>query len=302
MLRLRVHGPKVKNGRIPVPDLVKICQELQNAVTRQAEAIEGRKTIHPGPASALIQRECTLELVGIRKGSTKLEFELSKPQRPLIPDEEIGVEVVRELTGVIKSLGNGNRENVDPGVLQGLYGLSEIVNTQRVTSIDFVSPKVGRKSAVSATFNERVTARIAERLSSPWKSEVKVDGVLDMADFKEKDLKCRIDPPIGASISCTFTADQADLIQSLMRNPVRVIGDATMQPYTNRIEVVVIRSIQPFPALFMGEGTFFSDRTIGQLASDQNVGPIKDSSSLSGWFGKDENVDDFLTEIYNARK
>ncbi len=302
ILRLRVRGPGIRRGRIPVPDLIRICQELQNAVTKQAEALEGRKTIHPGPAVASIQRECTLELLGIREGSTRLEFGLAKPQLPLIPDAGIGIEVVRELTGSIRSLGNGNRKNVDPGVLQGLYALGSVVQSQRVSSIEFSSPKIGRKAAIKGTFNQRVTERVAERLSSPRKAIVHVDGILDMADFKQKDLKCRVDPPIGAPIACTFGPSQADLIYSLMRQPVRISGEATLQPYTDRIESVVIGEIKKLPTLFMGEKNFFADRSIQQLAAEQGIKRFKDISPLSGCFDQDDNVDEFVADIYSARK
>jgi hypothetical protein len=252
-----VCGPSVRSGRIAVPDLIKICQELQNTVTRQAEALEGRKTIHPGPAAAIIQDECTLELLGIKKGSTRLEFGLVKPQLPLVPDSSFGVEVIKELTGTIKSLGNGNNTAVDPGVLQGLYGLGAVVQTKRVSSIEITNRKTGRQPALKATIDHIVAERVAERMSGPRKGTIHIDGVLDMADFKIKDLKCRVDPPIGASITCLFEPDLADQVYSLLRQPVRVDGTATWQPYTDRIESVHIERIQKLPALFMGERNFF---------------------------------------------
>src|SRR5689334_6159753 len=49
VFQIKVHGtPK---GRIPVPELVKICEELQQAVLRQAEASAGKISLHPGPSS-----------------------------------------------------------------------------------------------------------------------------------------------------------------------------------------------------------------------------------------------------------
>ena len=48
-LVLKIHGPEIKSGRIPVPDLVVICEQAQSAVNRQAEALEGRQTLRPGP-------------------------------------------------------------------------------------------------------------------------------------------------------------------------------------------------------------------------------------------------------------
>ena len=133
ILQLKIRGPGVRRGRIPVPDLIKICHEAQNAVTKQAEALEGRKTIHPGPTANVIQYECTLELMAIRPGSTTLQFGLAKPQMRL-PFEDggaFGAEVVSELAAVIKSLANGKKRSIDPGVLQGIYRLASVMSARR---------------------------------------------------------------------------------------------------------------------------------------------------------------------------
>src|ERR1019366_4791429 len=114
----------IRSGKIAVPDLIKICQDAQSAVNRQAEALEGRKTRHPGPTTNLIRHECTLELIAIRKGSTTLDFGFAKAQMTLPFDEVrmFGAEVVEELADTIKSLGNGNKKrDLDPGVLQSIY-------------------------------------------------------------------------------------------------------------------------------------------------------------------------------------
>jgi hypothetical protein len=121
VLTLKVNGPKVRKGRISVPDLIKICSDAQNAVTRQAEALEGRKSLHPGPTTGQIRQECTLELMAIRDGSTMLDFSLAKPQLPLPFDDakSFGTEAVGEVAETIRSLGNGNQQqDIDPGVLQ----------------------------------------------------------------------------------------------------------------------------------------------------------------------------------------
>jgi hypothetical protein len=133
-------------------------------------------------------------------------------------------------------------------------------------------------------------------------STVHIDGVLGMADFKVSDLKCRIDPPIGAPIMCLFDPELADEVYSLLRQPVRVDGTTTAQPCPGRIDSVHIERIQKLPTLSVGEGNFFSAQTIHQLAVAQKVRPITDISILSGGFPKDEDIDDFVEEIYRARK
>ncbi|MGI8741567.1 MAG: hypothetical protein ACR2NN_03145 [Bryobacteraceae bacterium] len=266
--------------------------------------MEGRKTVHPGPIADSIRHECTLELIAIKKGSTTLQFDFAKPQLPLDLDiDRFGIEVVGELANTIKLLGNGrsSTRQIEPGVLQGLYGLGSASKTNGISDLEWIAPKAGTRKRVAAPLNEVVRERVAERLSSPRKEPGFVDGILDMADFKPKDRRCRIDPAIGASVTCTFDAEFSDRVQALMRKPVRVIGEATVPPYTNRIETLHIQEIALLASLSVGEGNFFAQSSISQLAQAQNVKAVKDVSVLVGGFPDEENIDNFLDEIYNSR-
>jgi hypothetical protein len=303
ILTLKVNGPGVRRGRIPVPDLVRICQEAQNAVKRQAEAIEGRNTRHPGPTSNLILQECTLELIAIRKGSTALDFAMAKPQM-VLPFEEMrhfGSEVVEELADTIKSLGNGNRKsNIDPGVLESIYSLSSLIETGRITELEWIAPKPGRKK-VSGFVNRKVREHAATQLSGPRFKITQVDGILDMADFSRRERKCRIDPAIGLSVVCTFSPEHENTIQALLRQPVRVIGLGRIQPQSDRIDSIEIQRIEILPSLSLGEGNFFLSPSIEQLAASQGVGPLRDTSKLGGVL-EDNEVEEFISEIYSSRE
>jgi hypothetical protein len=47
---------------------------------------------------------------------------------------------------------------------------------------------------------------------------------------------------------------------------------------------------------------FFTNISIEELARAQNITPLKDPSVLSGGIPEDEDVEDLLREIYNARR
>ncbi len=275
VLTLKVRGPGVRSGRISVPDLIKICQDVQSAVTRQAEALEGRKTRHPGPTRAQIRHECTLELIAIRRGSTNLDFGLAKPQM-VLPFEEarnFGVEVVEELADTIRSLGNGNKkQDLDPGVLQSIYGLGSVVGTDRITELQWIAPKSGRKR-IAGSVNKKVRERAAAHLSGPRFKVIQVDGVLDMADFSRRERKCRIDPAIGASVICTFGPEHENDVHALMRQAVRVSGLAKIKADSDRVDSLDIHRIEPLPSLSLGEGNFFLAPTIEQLAHHREPSP-----------------------------
>lgn len=306
ILTLRVKGPSVRSGRISIPDLIRICSEAQNSLNRQAEAIEGFKTMHPGPVKDLIRKECTLDLVHVGKGSTTLSFMPAEPQARLdFPNQKsFASDVIERLAQTIKSLGNGKGKDleIDEGVLQGLYGLGGIAEGRRITEIVWISPKEGSRKRIAAKVNKVVRERVATRLSSPRKQTAQVDGILDMADFKPNDLKCRIDPAIGASVLCTFEERDATRVQSLLREPIRVIGEGTFQPYTQRLESLHIRTIERLPSLSLGEGNYYSESSFADLAASQKIKPVKNAVELGGGFPIDENIDQFLEEIYKARK
>lgn len=306
ILTLRVKGPSVRSGRISIPDLVRICLEAQNSINRQAEAKEGFKTIHPGPVKDSIRKGCTLDLIRIGKGSTTLSFISAESQERLgFPDERtFASEVIGDLAQTIKSIGNGKGKDieVDAGVLQGLYGFGSIADGKRITEIEWIAPKVGAHRRIAGKVNKVVRERVAARLSSPRKQTAQVDGVLDMADFKPNELKCRIDPAIGTPVLCTFEERDSGLVQSLLREPVRVLGEGTFQAYTQRLESLHIKTIERLPSLSLGEGNYYAESSLVDLAASQKVKPLKSAVDLSGGFPSDENIDQFLDEIYKARK
>ncbi len=256
--------------------------------------------MHPGPVSGLIRNECTLELIEIRDGSTELDFGLAKPQM-LLPDaKSFGSEVVHELADTIKSLGNGNKKtDLDPGVLQSIYGLGGITESGRINTLKWMTPNASKR--VVAPVNKKVRERAAVQLSRPTFKFTRIDGVLDMADFSRRDRKCRIDPAIGAPVLCAFGPEHENEVHALLRQPVRVSGTARIQPGTDRVDVLDIVKLEALPSLNLGEGNFQLSASLEQLAASQRVAPLKDVRSLGGMLADDE-VDEFISAIYESRE
>lgn len=306
LLQLKLRGPGVRSGSISVPDLIKICQEMQNAVSRQAEAIEGRKTIHPGPVALAIQQECTLELIGIKKGSTTLQFDIVKPQMHLYDDQSLAVEVIADLAATIKTFGNGSTYQSDdrpaPGVLNSLYNLGGVTEAKRISSIEWISPRKGNRKRIAAPLTKTVRTKIATQLSRPRLVSMSIDGILDMADFRPNDRRCRIDPALGAPIVCAFGEDLENIVYSLLRKPARVTGDGTLQPYAHTPDLIYIRTISELPSLELGQGMFHASPSIEDLAASQNIKPLRSAADLATKDPGDEDVDTMIDEIYSSRK
>jgi len=304
LLQLKLRGPGIRRGRISIPDLLKICQEAQNTVNKQAEALQGRKTIHRGPTSSMIQQECTLELVGIKPNCTTLEFELAKQQMAFPVTPGFGADVVEEVAQTIRKLRSHKppSDGIDSGVLLSLYKLSGLVAPRKISSIEWVTGQTVGRKGLAVPITKAVRERAAKRLSQPRNVIAQVDGILDMADFKPQEFKCRIDPAVGTSITCTFDEKVENEVFRLFRKPVRVRGQGVVQPYTDRIDTIHIEEIRELPSIALGEGNFSADRSMAELAQLQKVMPLHDPSTLAGGIPDDEDLDEFLKEIYSTRK
>jgi len=89
---------------------------------------------------------------------------------------------------------------------------------------------------------------------------------------------------------------------TLMRRPVRVSGEAEIQPSTDRPGVLHIQTIQELPSLELGKGIFFSNLSIAELAASQDVKPLKNAAELASDVQDEEDLDGMLEEIYSSRK
>ncbi len=303
LLKLRIEGPGIRSGAISVPDLVRICHATQSAVNRQAEAMRGGQSLRPGPKSLVVYQECTLELTGIEKGSTVLPFVLAKPQQQLPMPEltTFGREVVREVVTAVKNIGSRRprRSGFEAGLLDSLSEMGEVLNKD-VTKIEWIVPGNGSRS-VKAVFDKRVRDRVLERIKTPSTRTETVEGVLEMADFKEQDHRCRIHPLIGQPIVCTFTPEQEQEVQDALRKPVSITGKATINPNNGKVESIAVQSLNVTEQLLIGAKEFHSGRSIQQLAEAQGVEPLSNPKVLVGGWPEGEDVDEFVEDIYSTR-
>jgi hypothetical protein len=290
LLKIRVHGAAFKPGRIPVPLLVRICNEAQTAVNRQAEALEGKRSLRPGPVVANIARECTLELFGLRKGSTTLNFARAAGQGKLVESQSLSFEAVAGVAVAIKAASQtrGRGAVPDIGVLDTLNNLGDTFD-RGISKIEWIVPAHNGTKRLAAQFDPSVRAKIVSRIHKPTTSvSSTVEGTLELAEGK-----CRINPPVGAPILCGFEQEKAGAVFDAMRKSVKV----TMDNKTHKIENIEITS-RPDT---LGSSSFFEAKTIEQLLAEQDIHAVTDLSALSGAL-PDEDLDDMVAEIYQARK
>jgi hypothetical protein len=308
VLKLKVEGPGVHSKSIAIPDLLKICGAIQSAVHRQAEAMEKptAQTLRRGPITVSAQEECTLELFGISGGSTGLLFRYGKPQQALpMPDAaHFGLDVLAKVAETVRDLGARKQTAaaIDTGVLDSLNELGEVLDKKAITRISLSVPRHnGRRPTIKAFLDTSVRERIAARVKIPTQSQLTIEGKLEMADFKELGKACRVHPPVGLPLQCSFEPELEDQVYAALRKPVRLTGTARLNPNTGRPEELKIEKLEILEEILLGAKDFFASRTLEQLAHTQGVRPLANPNELAGGWPNDENVDEFIAATYESR-
>jgi hypothetical protein len=290
VFKIRIQGPSISPGSISVPDLIRICEQAQAAVNRQAEALEGEKnTLRTGPIRAHVKRECTLELIRISKGSTVLHFGFQRLAE-LAPDifesqVELGKEAVFSVVSTIGSLANRkpNNQVIDAGVADSLVQMGKVLGP--VTRLQFTMPRE-RQKPLNAIFDEKTYVKILARAEIkpgvPAKIHRQINGVVEMADFKVGDHKCRLVPLFGSPVTCSFTEELEDSVTKLVRKAAIASGLAIIDPRTSKIESFEISDIEPLEPVLMQFGDFGITKTVDELIREQGTKPLKSVSQLHG--------------------
>ncbi len=99
---------------------------------------------------------------------------------------------------------------------------------------------------------------------------------------------------------CTFDPQKANEIYNLLRQYVRVKGSGTIHPYTDKIDIMHIDEIVPLTPAALSDESFFANPSLSELMD--NIKPLDDPSVLVGGIPADEDVDEMLRVIYEARK
>jgi hypothetical protein len=297
LLTIKVTGPGLRPGHIPVPLLVKICGDAQKAINRQAEFLAGKRSLRPGPPTAEVAQECTLDLIGLRRGSTRLQFVPASEQQSLLP---IGLEAVAGVGAALHFVTHERSKESPPdfGVLDSLNNLAEIFRSDiGVDKLKWMIPARNGTKGVSVEFNAKALPKLRSQLQSSLRFAVAIsstrpsdslEGTLELTEGK-----ARIVPAVGSPTLFSFGSDQAPAVLEATRKPVK----ATVDPKTHKLENIEITS----KPVIDGDRSFFAAKTIDQLIAEQGIHPIRDLKSLSGAI-PDEDVDDFIADIYRDRQ
>lgn len=254
---VRLEGPAVAQGRIAVDDLALVAGQLQRAVQRIALVLRGEQGMRPGRRPREVEALTRLEVVALRPGSVTLDLDLAEGERPLAA-MDVGREAVERLVGGLTALAQGATPPFgwDPGVLVALREMGALLR-RGIERIDLEA------SAGGILRRARLEARTVETIGRLMRGSVRdlrtrdlrtVEGRLLMADFRETATRCRVHPPMGAPVECTFDEAQRQAVLDALTRYVRVSGEAETDEATGGIRLLEIADLEILDVRLEGGG------------------------------------------------
>jgi hypothetical protein len=242
----------------------------------------------------MVARECTMELVGIKSGSTMLDFLPQADQHTLPETETMRAEAIEGMTTALKSM-ESKRSSVgdlDFGVMLALDNLGEVLE-RGVSKLQLIAPHHnGRKKNIIANLTPSTRPKIKAQLQMTLpkaESQKFLDASFIEGTIEITEGKARITPTVGSPTSFSFDQKQAENVYKARHKSVK----AKVDPKTHKL-----RDIEGTPLPWKGD--FFATKTIDQLIAEQGVKPVHDLS-VFGWLSDDE-VDALVAEIHQGRQ
>lgn len=301
LLEIRFDGEAVGPGRISVSHLLLFLPNLNKALQRVGRVLQRRcDSLHKGWSPQQVTSELELELVSLKEGSPAavLGFERKNPDL-LFPEMDFAYEIIETALDGLNTI----QESVADEALPSGYDLSVLMawsDAGRVFKLGIKEVSIvltGREAILRASLTSDRIVRIRNRLKEPEVSLRTIEGRLLMADFKERQMQCRVYPSAGSSITCLFDeALKEDILKNILCY-VRIQGDARENPISGKISRINIHHIESLESKggVVSQGSvisqaFWESQTLEELARSQDVQPMAEISMLFGtWPGEEDD-------------
>jgi hypothetical protein len=311
-LKIHLQGPAVRHHRMALQDFILFARQIQTAVDRVARVLRGQGiSVRPGRKPSNIKNTCSLDIVEIKGGSLTIICDLPVEGQPEM-FEDLGEEALAAFVEGIEAVGGQQStlpKGYEKGVLLALRESGKLFD-RGIETITFDLRT--RKGHRSSRYTQEVRARIVERIQAPIESRQTirtVEGRLLMGDFKTAGFRCRIHPPIGRSIPCTFDEAHKKAVLGALTHYVRLVGEATEAKDEILSLKIVDIEVLDRDAEAEGRGeerrtAFFEGRTdIEVLATQQGVSAVREFDKLLGDFWpEEESADQFIGTVREWRR
>lgn len=249
--------------------------------------------MRPGRPPREVAELTRLEVVGLRQGSTVLEFALAEDARPL--DElDLGVEALEAYEAGVVEVAEGRTPPApwDDGVARTLEQLTRVFD-RGIDEIVVATPSADPDRVAVFRKEGRASFRVAG--SAGVRERVEIEGRLLMADFAATRDEARIHRPLDPPVRCTFGPELEVTVLRLLRRYVRATGWAELDD-RGRVGLLELENLEDAE---IADGRSFWDLpTLDELAEEQGIEPVERLEDLvSDFWPEDEDVDEFLAAI-----
>jgi len=291
-LQVSLEGESVRWGRIPISYLAIFLAGFHRVLYRTGEILLDEQDDVEPDVKRIVRRKqlrqlLELDLVGISEGSpsTILSFERSATARSV----ENGSEAIRIFEKALWEL-----EKMQHATDESSFRFDRELLIAWSTVGDLFRRGVSR---MNFTLHQGVsplrvwyTAQGFDVISRHTLTEI--EGYVFMVDFKRR--RMSLQTSSGESVSCTFTEEQADEVDTMTRHYVRVTGEAIINPATGKMSYVRVHTIEPLSRT----QEFWQFRTLDELAMLQGITSKTNLETLyNTWPGE---VDDKFEEFINS--
>ena len=316
LLTIRLEGKAVGHARISVDKLVRVLSRFSKAIYRHGKFLEGETSDAKTKArESSIKEKVALDVVMYAEGSRAVVIGLDKstPEISAVGMDPTADLLKKSIDGLqqLQRKGEELPAGMDLGVLTAWKDLG-VLFSQGISEMKFRLQENGE------TFHGKYTPEgfqiLQEKIKGPITNVKAIEGRLLMADFKEQGTRCRIHPESGPPVLCLFKSEQADDVLSNMLHYVRIVGDAKIDPNTEKIETIRIIDIERLDELegratdLLPQGTpvsseFWVPQSFDDLVRAQEVVPLEDPSILFGtWPGElDDGFEELISELRRAQ-
>lgn len=313
LLRVRVEAEDIQPGKLPIRDLTRLGEMLQDGLERSARLISQERGIAPGPLPRLVHEATSLLLVGVEPGSAQLLLELPPPVETLddegrllpLPPKDLGFRALERFVGGVEELEASESLSVPAGwdnsVMEVAESLAEFA-TERGYKLTLDARPPNLRSHVA-----HITPDIATKLRVrhvPIRRRRSVRGELILVDLRTG--RIDVEDGSGRRVQCEFAPDRTDFVETVKRlvgQMVVVSGEEEVDlavPKPGRLHVDVL---EPAPEKVPLHELFWTNRSSTDQASEQSVAPISSIAEIARPdLFSEQDIESFVATIREARR